>query len=377
MKLNTYFLIIFLCSGGLAKAQQSYTLTGKLSGLKTPMKVFLSYKDGDKKVRDSSITKDGKFTFKGKITAATKADLLLQPVNSGPKKQLRVGDVMEASDQADLMLEPGNILVEGNSLSTSKITGGQTQKDYVAYTELIKLTGDSVYRIWKAQIEELPEDSAASFKRLIYARYAKIRQAVKNFVLTHPNSQVSYDILTQQSIVIEHPEDFGEMYDALSPEYKASSNGKMVAERLAKTKKFAIGQPAINFSQTDDKGNTVALTDVNKGKYVLIDFWASWCGPCRVEYPFLKKAYAQFKDKNFEIIGISLDDKKTAWLDAIKSNEFEWIQLCDLQGRQNAIAKAYGVAAIPQSFLIDPQGKIIAKNLRGDDLIEKLKEVIR
>ena len=110
---------------------------------------------------------------------------------------------------------------------------------------------------------------------------------------------------------------------------------------------------------------------------MLIDFWASWCGPCRTEYPYLKKAYAQYKDKNFEIIGVSLDDNKASWLGAIKSNGFQWIELCDLKGRLNEVAKAYGIAAIPQSFLIDPQGRIIAKNLRGNDLLDKLHMVIK
>jgi thiol-disulfide isomerase/thioredoxin len=114
-----------------------------------------------------------------------------------------------------------------------------------------------------------------------------------------------------------------------------------------------------------------------KGKYILIDFWASWCGPCRAEYPFLKKAYQQFKDKGFEIIGISLDEKKSDWLNAIKSNEFSWTELCDLKGRNNEIAVSYGIHAIPQSFLLDQNGRIIAKNLRGDDLIQKISELIQ
>jgi thiol-disulfide isomerase/thioredoxin len=132
----------------------------------------------------------------------------------------------------------------------------------------------------------------------------------------------------------------------------------------------------MDFTQNDPSGKPVSLSSL-KGKYVLIDFWASWCGPCRTEYPYIHKAYDQFKNKNFEVIGVSLDDKKDLWLKAINDNHFDWIQVCDFKGRQNDVAVAYGISAIPQSLLVDPNGIIIAKNLRGDDLIEKLEEVIK
>ncbi|WP_256004938.1 TlpA disulfide reductase family protein [Pedobacter deserti] len=377
MKITTYIFTFLIGAASLANAQEAFKIQGKLTGLTSPMKVMLRYNIGDNHHVDSSITKDGKFNFKGKISGPARAELQLNPVQNVPAKKLEIGDVLPMNDAVSLMLQPGTTEINGASLSTATIKGGQAQADYAQFEHMIDSIGEFVYQTWKAQTAVLPEDSAASFRRLIYARSELLWLATKDFVMSHPNSAVSYDILTRYSIIIEKPEDFAAMYNSVSQQYKNSADGKVVGERVEMATKFAVGQKAIDFSQTSDKGQTVSLSSVNKGKYVLIDFWASWCGPCRMEYPFLKKAYARFKDKNFEIIGISLDDDKSLWLNAIKSNGFEWIQLCDLKGRQNEIAKKYGVAAIPQSFLLDPEGKIVAKNLRGDDLLEKLGEIIK
>lgn len=370
MKVNICLLwLLCLCTSAIAQ-EKKYTVKGNITGANVPMKAFLYFRDGDRKVTDSTMTQNNKFTFSGKLEHATEATVYVHwiyPPNVKPQGP--------TSEGIQLMLELGTVSIVGERLRNAKITGGEAQQDYMAYKKRIDVVGDSVYRIWKAQQDVLPEDSAAALKRLIYARGKMIQNATKDFVKKHPKSAVSFNILQTNTLVISDIPYVESMLGALRPEFGKSDRFKAVEQKVNLTKRLDIGKQAINFSQMDDKGKMVSLSDV-KGKYILIDFWASWCGPCRTEYPFLKKAYSEFKDKNFEIIGVSLDDKKTAWLDAIKSNGFEWIELCDLQGRDNAVAKAYGVAAIPQSFLIDPQGMIIAKNLRGDDLIEKLKEVI-
>jgi peroxiredoxin len=376
MKLNQFMLLLLLsCAAATAKAQLNYTIKGNLRGVKTPVKIFLYYSVDRSQVRDSVLSKDGKFSFSGTVIHPAAAYLYAYPADK-VQQAAKVGDIAEAIDHAEIMLDGGITSIEGNDLSTAVIKGGRLQDDFVAYNKTIQLARDSVYQIWKLQQGVLPEDSAAAFKRLMFAQNIRVNKAQKDFVVQHPDSYVSYEAVIGSAYVIENPAEFEQLFNALGAEAKRTPQAKIVANRLAMAKKFAIGQPAENFSQMDDKGKVFSLADV-KGKYVLIDFWASWCGPCRMEYPYLKKAYAQFKGKNFEIIGISLDDEKTAWLDAIKSNGFEWIELCDLKGRQNSVAEAYGVAAIPQNFLIDPQGKIIAKNLRGNDLIEKLEEVIK
>ena len=138
---------------------------------------------------------------------------------------------------------------------------------------------------------------------------------------------------------------------------------------------FGEGSEMTNFVLPDQKGKEINLIDF-RGKYVLIDFWASWCGPCMRELPYVAKLYKECKGKNFEIIGVSLDSDKGAWLGAIKKNNMKWVQVCDLKGWRTMPAKACNVTAIPYTVLIDPEGRVIALNLRGEELLEKVKSIL-
>jgi len=361
--------LLCVCTSAIAQ-EKKYLVKGNLTGSDVPMKVFLHFRDGGRVVSDSTMSKNNKFAFSGTIIYPAEASIYVHWIYpSGVKPTGRL------TEGTNFILEQGTTLIEGERLYTAEIKGGAAQQEYVAMEAKRKKVRDSVFQIWKAQQGVLPEDSAAAFDRLLYAQRSFLKEATTDFVKTHPKSGYALNILQSNTLIVTDFPFVESMLEALKPEFGNTERYLEVEKKVNLAKRLAIGQPAMDFTQSDDKGKMVSLSDV-KGKYILVDFWASWCGPCRTEYPFLKRAYAQFKDKNLEIIGVSIDDKKSAWLDAIKSNGFEWIQLSDLKGRDNAIAKMYGISAIPQSFLIDPQGKIIAKNLRGEELLAKLAEVM-
>jgi peroxiredoxin len=166
------------------------------------------------------------------------------------------------------------------------------------------------------------------------------------------------------------------LYNTLSANVKQSKEGLEFKTYLDALSTVEIGKQAPEFTQNDTTGNPVNLSDF-RGKYVLLDFWASWCPDCRVESPNLVKTYATFKDKNFEILGISFDRDRNSWIKAIQMDKLHWKHVSDLKRWQNDVGTLYGVKAIPQNVLIDPTGKIIARNIHGEDLNKKLKEVLK
>lgn len=165
------------------------------------------------------------------------------------------------------------------------------------------------------------------------------------------------------------------MFAGLTPRIQASALGKMVKEIIDGRKVVAVGGAAPDFSLRTPEGKTMALKDL-RGKYVLLDFWASWCGPCMAEVPNVKKVYKRFHDKGFEILGVSLDNKQELWTEAIKKHQLDWLHVSSLEGWQCPVAKLYSVTGIPATFLLDPDGKIIATKLRGEELMETVEKLL-
>jgi peroxiredoxin len=351
-------------------AQQPFKISG--SGLKTGTTVYLSYTVDRNAIVDSSAVANGSFSFTGQLSEPVKATLTAKSIVKGGKR-----------DVLALYLEPvGFSVAVSDSLKYAKILGSKVNEDDATLKSLTKSVQDELSTInasYGTFTEEQKNDP--KFMDAFYQRYSaaseKLFPIQLAFAKSHPNSFISIGALTPLAANEKYVDDADQVYQSLSPAIRTTKAGKTGTGILAAGKKTKIGLPAIAFTQNDVNGNPVSLANF-KGKYVLIDFWASWCGPCRKENPNVVAAYQQFKDKGFTVLGVSLDKptERDSWIKAIADDKLTWTQVSDLKFWDNEVAKAYGVRSIPANFLIDPNGKIIAKGLRGAALTAKLAELL-
>ena len=289
-----------------------------------------------------------------------------------------------------MVTEPGTIRIKANveSLPDSKISGSKDNELYLSLSaknnKAQQKIMDDLYKQYGKDFvnNRNPDTTDSRYKQLLQDYYKlsgehqkKELDNLKQLVKTSPASYVSMYVLNQYSTSLDVAE-LESLYNELSPKYKDTRSGKSIAGLIEAKKITAIGKVAPDFTQPDTLGNAVRLSSL-RGKYVLVDFWASWCGPCRAENPNLVKTFNKYKDKSFTVLGVSLDQpgKKDAWLAAIHKDNLAWTQVSDLKFWDNDVAVLYGVKAIPTNLLLDPEGKIIEKDLRGEDLSKKLSEI--
>ena len=377
MKRSTIIYLLCLLVVSSCTEDKSILLKGKIGNLDSPAKLYLSYFVDDEEHNDSTFFNKGNFSFEGSLEYPATSRLILDYTGDGMIPAAQAGNILY------LYLDKGTVKIKSpDSLQNIVFVKSPINDENKRYLQAIGGQVQDISKRMNEKYSQAPEEQRADtafmnglnreYRKLLDERINKQKQYIKD----NPNSFLSLFAISETNVSKDNVDEIEPLFLAIDAKYRETSTGKAFAQRISAAKNIQIGKKAPDFTQNDPNGNPIKLSDF-QGKYLLIDFWASWCGPCRQENPNVVKAYAEYKDKGFEILGVSLDykDGKEAWLAAIEKDGLTWPQVSDLKGWNNAVSSMYGVRAVPQNYLLDPQGIIIAENLRGDALGNFLKDI--
>jgi peroxiredoxin len=355
---------------GCAKEKEGYSISGNLKNIEDGKMIFLSELNANSQLTklDSVAVKDEQFMLElPEVTNPNLNFIAIEGVR---------GNILFISEN-----EPINFEIYPDSIQSSKVTGGKENTLLYSYLDHIKELNTEIMRIRT----ELRTQTTTTRDPVVMANLKKEEETLRNSDLANkkkiatenPESFVSLLVLTDMINMGGSANEVKALFEGLSEKLKQTSIGKALKENLDKRSAVEIGSKAPNFKAPNPQGEEIALNDV-LGKVTLIDFWAAWCKPCRVENPNIVKVYNKYHDKGFNIIGVSLDreGQKDKWIKAIEEDNLSWNHVSNLQFWSDPLAKLYNVRSIPAAFLLDENGVIVATNLRGAALEAKVKELI-
>jgi peroxiredoxin len=358
--MKKYFIFLGFITGAL-EAQQTgpagFRIEGHIKGVSDKSVVVLTDANKATDTLARATVKNGVFVLTGHV----------------PEPNLFIISFMSAQKKTTLFIGNDNVRVAGDvaSLGNIEVAGSVNELEFQKFEKDFNPLFAQMNVL--SQLANSPQGAAKkdSVMTAYQALAVTIQMKVDSFLQQNRSSYVSPFLLVVVNQLSEDVFLLERRLQSLSPQVQQSMYGRYLQEQIDNGKVGAIGSEAMDFTQNDTAGTPVSLSSF-KGKYVLVDFWASWCKPCRMENPNVLEAYEKFKTKNFTVLGVSLDQSRASWIKAIQDDKLAWSQVSDLKFWNNEVAREYRISQIPQNFLIDPSGKIVGKNLRGADLESKL-----